>query len=40
MKCKKGLEKTCNIKNIELGDCEIEDEGIVYWRCSDCEVKL
>lgn len=31
--CKHNLEKECNVLNVELGDCEIECEGKIVWRC-------
>ena len=35
MKCKYNKEKTCEILNKQLGDCEIEEDDIVVWRCPD-----
>lgn len=35
IKCKKNCQETCPILNKHLGDCEIEENGVVQWRCSD-----
>jgi hypothetical protein len=34
-KCKLGCEKTCEVLNKKLGDCEITDTDTseVFWRC-------
>jgi len=31
--CIHGLECECPVVNIELGDCQIECENRVVWRC-------
>ena len=31
--CIHDLEKYCEILNEKLGDCSIENDGIIVWQC-------
>jgi len=33
LKCELNDEDECRILNHDLGDCEIEEHGIIVWRC-------
>ena len=38
LKCRCNKQDTCRILNELLGDCEIEEDGRIVWRCSNYTV--
>ena len=38
--CIHKLENECNVLNKELGDCEIECENKIVWRCPYFYLKI
>ena len=37
IKCKENKQESCKVLNEDLGSCEIEEDGIVVWRCHNFE---
>ena len=40
MKCELNKERACEILNKELGDCEIDSDNKIVWRCPHYKQEL